>query len=279
VKAGRGSPHGGVYLDIATRRDPEYIRRRLPSMYQQFMELADVDITKTPMEVGPTAHYQMGGVRVEADTTATTVPGLFAAGEVAAGMHGANRLGGNSLSDLVVFGRRAGLHAAQYALGQPSTPAVDDAQLEAATTAMLAPFEGDGNENPYTIHADLELCMQNLVGIIRTESELVQALDELAKLKARLNRVTVQGNRQYNPGWHLALDLHHMLAVAESITRSAIERKESRGGHTRDDYPGPDAKFGKVNVVTRRAEDGIAVCQEPLPEIPDELKAIIEEKS
>jgi succinate dehydrogenase / fumarate reductase flavoprotein subunit len=279
VKAGRGSPHGGVYLDIATRRDPEYIRRRLPSMYQQFMELADVDITKTPMEVGPTAHYQMGGLRVEADTTATTVPGLFAAGEVAAGLHGANRLGGNSLSDLVVFGRRAGLYAAQYALGLSSAPTVDTGQIDAATTAMLAPFEGDGSENPYTIHADLEICMQNLVGIIRTESELVQALDELATLRERLNRVTVQGNRQYNPGWHLALDLHHMLTVAESITRSAIERKESRGGHTRDDYPGPDAAFGKINMVTRRAGDGsMTVAPEPLPEIPDDLKAIIEEK-
>jgi succinate dehydrogenase / fumarate reductase flavoprotein subunit len=277
-KAGRGSPHGGVYLDIASRRDPEYIKRRLPSMYQQFMELADVDITKTPMEVGPTAHYQMGGVRVEADTTATTVPGLFAAGEVAAGLHGANRLGGNSLSDLVVFGRRAGLHAAEYARGQSSQPAVDDAQIDAATTAMLRPFEGDGTENPYTVHADLETCMQNLVGIIRTESELVQALDELKGLRERLARVTVQGNRQYNPGWHLALDLHHMLSVAESITRSAIERKESRGGHTRDDFPATDPTFGKVNVVTRRTDDGIAVCQEPLPEIPDELKAIIEEK-
>jgi len=279
VKAGRGSPHGGVFLDIASRLDAESIKRRLPSMYQQFMELADVDITKEMMEVGPTAHYQMGGVRVEADSTATTVPGLFAAGEVAAGLHGANRLGGNSLSDLVVFGRRAGLYAAQYALGQSSAPGVDPGQIEAATTVMLAPFEGDGTENPYTIHADLETCMQNLVGIIRTESELVQALDELARLKDRLTRVTVQGNRQYNPGWHLALDLHHMLTVAESITRSAIERKESRGGHTRDDYPGVDPAFGKVNVVTRRTAGAIGVCQEPLPEIPEELKRIIEEKS
>jgi succinate dehydrogenase / fumarate reductase flavoprotein subunit len=278
VKAGRGSPHGGVFLDIASRRDPDYIRRRLPSMYQQFKELADVDITKEPMEVGPTCHYQMGGVRVDADTTATTVPGLFAAGEVAAGLHGANRLGGNSLSDLLVFGRRAGLYAAQYALEQASQPAVDDAQVEAATELMLAPFEGAGNENPYTIHADLEVCMQNLVGIIRTESELVQALDELARLEERLTRVTVQGNRQYNPGWHLTLDLHSMLTVAEAVTRSAIERKESRGGHTRDDYPATDPTFGKVNVVTRCAKDGIKVCQQPLPEVPGELKAIIEEK-
>jgi len=277
VKAGRGTPHGGVYLDIASRRDPDYIKRRLPSMYQQFMELADVDITKTAMEVGPTAHYQMGGVRVEADTTATTVPGLFAAGEVAGGLHGANRLGGNSLSDLVVFGRRAGLYAAQYALGLSSPPSVDQGQIDAATSAMLAPFEGDGTENPYTIHADLGTCMQNLVGIIRTEPELVQALSELEKLKERLARVTVQGHRQYNPGWHLALDLHHMLTVAESITRSAIERKESRGGHTRDDFPGTDATLGKVNMVTRRPKGEMTVCQEPLPEIPDELKQILEE--
>jgi succinate dehydrogenase / fumarate reductase flavoprotein subunit len=277
VKAGRGSPHGGVYLDIASRRDPEYIRRRLPSMYQQFMELADVDITKTPMEVGPTAHYQMGGIRVEADTAATTVPGLFAAGEVAGGLHGANRLGGNSLSDLVVFGRRAGLYAAKYALEQASQPGVDPGQIEAATSAMLAPFEGDGTENPYTIHADLETCMQTLVGIIRTEPELVQALDELGQLRERLSRVTVQGNRHYNPGWHLALDLHHMLTVAESITRSAIERKESRGGHTRDDFPGADPAFGKVNMVTRRVDGQMIVKQEPLPEMPDELKQILEE--
>jgi len=246
-------------------------------MYQQFMELADVDITKTPMEVGPTAHYQMGGIRVEADTTATTVPGLFAAGEVAGGLHGANRLGGNSLSDLVVFGRRAGLYAAKYALEQASQPGVDPGQIDEASTAMLAPFEGDGKENPYSIHADLETCMQNLVGIIRTEPELVQALDELGKLRERLSRVTVQGNRQYNPGWHLALDLHHMLTVAESITRSAIERKESRGGHTRDDFPGADPAFGRVNMVTRRVDGEMTVKQEPLPEIPDELKQILEE--
>jgi succinate dehydrogenase / fumarate reductase, flavoprotein subunit len=267
-----------VFLDIASRRDAEYIKRRLPSMYHQFKELADVDITAEPMEVGPTCHYHMGGVRVEADSSETTIPGLFAAGEVAAGLHGANRLGGNSLSDLVVFGRRAGLYAAQYALGHASLPAIDDRQLDAATTAMLAPFEGMGDENPYAIHADLELCMQNLVGIIRTESELVQALDELAQLRKRLARVTVQGNRQYNPGWHLALDLHHMLTVAEAITRSAIERKESRGGHTRDDFPATDPAFGRVNVVTRRADDGITVCQEPLPEIPEDLQRIIEEK-
>jgi succinate dehydrogenase / fumarate reductase flavoprotein subunit len=279
VKANRGSPHGGVFLDIASRLDAESIKRRLPSMYQQFKELADVDITKEPMEVGPTCHYQMGGLRVEADSTATTAPGLFAAGEVAAGMHGANRLGGNSLSDLLVFGRRAGLYAAEYARARTAPVTLDPGQIEKAINLMLAPFEGAGQENPYTIHADLEDCMQNLVGIIRTESELLQALDELERLKQRLEQVSVQGNRQYNPGWHLTLDLHCMLTVAEAVTRSAIERRESRGGHTRDDFPGTDAALGRVNVVTRRVDGAITVQQEPLPEVPEELRLILEEKS
>jgi len=278
VKAGRGSPHGGVYLDIASRRSPDYIKRRLPSMYQQFLELADVDITRQPMEVGPTCHYVMGGLRVDAETTATTVPGLFAAGEVAAGLHGANRLGGNSLSDLLVFGRRAGLYAAKYAKDHPGALAINPDEVEASARTMLAPFEGNGGENPYAIHADLEDCMQNLVGIIRTEAELERALDELAQLKRRLARVSVEGNRQYNPGWHLALDLHNMLTVAEAVTRSAIERKESRGGHTRDDYPGLDPRFARVNVVIRQVRGDMSVGQEPLPEIPDELKKILEEK-
>ena len=277
VKAGRGSPHGGVLLDIATRLDADSIKRRLPSMYQQFKELADVDITKEAMEVGPTCHYMMGGLRVEAETAATTLPGLFAAGEVAAGLHGANRLGGNSLSDLVVFGRRAGLAAAEYARAQSAPASVDPAQIESATSVMLAPFEGTGTENPYSIHADLEDCMQNLVGIIRSESELVQALDEIAKLRQRLDQVTVQGHRQFNPGWHLTLDLHSMLTVAEAVTRSAIERKESRGGHTRDDYPGTDEQFAHVNMITRRLDGNLTITPEPLPEIPDELKRIIEE--
>jgi succinate dehydrogenase / fumarate reductase, flavoprotein subunit len=276
VKAGRGSPHDGVFLDIATRRDAEYIKRRLPSMYQQFMELADVDITKTPMEVGPTCHYHMGGLRVDAESAVTTVPGLFAAGEVAAGLHGANRLGGNSLSDLVVFGRRAGRYAAQYAGSHPQTSQVSLEEVEAAAHAMLAPFERTGGESPYAIHADLEDCMHTLVGIIRTESELVQALDQIGQLRARLGRVAVQGNRQFNPGWHLALDLENMLTVAEAITRAALERKESRGGHTRDDYPGTDSKLGKVNVVVRRATGDVTVTQEPLPPLPDELRKIIE---
>src|SRR6266536_278173 len=212
VKAGRGSPHGGVFLDIASRRSPDYIRKRLPSMYHQFRELADVDITREAMEVGPNCHYAMGGVRVDADTTATCVPGLFAAGEVAGGMHGANRLGGNSLSDLIVFGRRAGLHAAEYAKSSKGTPGVDAGQAEAAARAVRMPFENAGNENPYTIHADLQECMQSLVGIIRNEGELRKALEEIAALTLRLGRVRVGGGRAFNPAWHLALDLYSMLS-------------------------------------------------------------------
>jgi succinate dehydrogenase flavoprotein subunit len=277
VKAGRGSPRGGAFLDIASRRDADYIRRRLPSMYHQFKELAGVDITKEPMEVGPTCHYFMGGVRVEADSTATNVPGLFAAGEVAAGLHGANRLGGNSLSDLLVFGRRAGLYAAEYAQGVSGSVAANPDEVEAVAQKMLVPFDARGGENPYAIHADLQECMQFLVGIIRTESELVQALDKIETLKLRLAEVGVEGNRHFNPGWHLALDLHAMLTVAEAVTKTAIERKESRGGHTRDDYPDPDPKFAKVNVITRRKEREMSIVQEPLPEMPDELKRLFEE--
>jgi succinate dehydrogenase / fumarate reductase flavoprotein subunit len=279
VKAGRGSPHGGVFLDIATRRSPEYIRRRLPSMYQQFKELADVDITKEPMEVGPTLHYIMGGVRVEADTAATAVPGLFAAGEVAAGLHGANRLGGNSLSDLLVFGRRAGLYAAEYARSCPQAPSVDPDEVECTAQAMLAPFDNPGDENPYTLHADLQRCMQQLVGIIRTEAELREALEEIDRLRERLQHVRVQGNRQYNPAWHMALDMDSMLTVSKATTLSAIERKESRGGHTRDDYPNPDAAFARVNVVTRSRNGEMLTVLEPLEEMPDELKQIIEDKA
>lgn len=279
VKAGRGTPHGGTYLDIASRRPADYIRKRLPSMYHQFKELADVDITKEPMEVGPTCHYVMGGVRVEADTTATRVPGLFAAGEVAAGLHGANRLGGNSLSDLLVFGRRAGLHAAEYAKGQNTMPALDQGMVKDAAQAMLAPFDREGGENPYSIHADLQDCMQDLVGIIRTESELLKALDVLETLKQRLAHVTVQGNRQFNPGWHLALDLQTMLRVSEAATRSALERKESRGGHTREDFPNTDSEWGKKNVVIRRrSATEIDLTTEPIPEMPGELKQLFEEQ-
>ncbi len=278
VKAGRGSPHGGVFLDIASRRSPDYIRKRLPSMYHQFRELADVDITREAMEVGPTCHYIMGGIRVNADTTATCVPGLFAAGEVAGGMHGANRLGGNSLSDLIVFGRRAGLHAAEYAKSSKGTPGVDAGQAEAAARAVRMPFENAGNENPYTIHADLQECMQSLVGIIRNEGELRKALEEIAALKLRLGRVRVSGGREFNPAWHLALDLYSMLSVSEAVTLGALERKESRGGHTRDDYPFADDRFGKVNVVIRRKGGAFSVAQEPLPEMPDDLKELLKER-
>jgi len=278
VKAGRGSPHGGVFLDIASRRSPDYIRKRLPSMYHQFRELADVDITREAMEVGPTCHYIMGGIRVNADTTATCVPGLFAAGEVAGGMHGANRLGGNSLSDLIVFGRRAGLHAAEYAKSSKGTPGVDAGQAEAAARAVRMPFENAGNENPYTIHADLQECMQSLVGIIRNEGELRKALEEIAVLTQRLGRVRVGGGREFNPAWHLALDLYSMLSVSEAVTLGALERKESRGGHTRDDYPFADDRFGKVNVVIRRKGGAFSVAQEPLPEMPDDLKELLKER-
>ena len=278
VKAGRGTPHGGVYLDIASRRPADYIRKRLPSMYHQFKELADVDITKEPMEVGPTCHYMNGGIRVDADSTATCVPGLFAAGEVAGGLHGANRLGGNSLSDLVVFGRRAGLYAAQYVKSLSGKLTVDAGQVEAGVQGILRPVQGKGNENPYAVHADLQECMQSLVGIIRTEGELKKALEEIAVFKQRLGRVTVEGGRAFNPAWHLTLDLVAMLAVSEAVTRAALERKESRGGHTRDDYPKADPKWGKVNVVVRRKNDEISVSPEPLLEMPDDLKKLFEEK-
>jgi succinate dehydrogenase / fumarate reductase, flavoprotein subunit len=278
VKAGRGTEHGGVFLDIATRRSADYIKRRLPSMYEQFKELADVDITQTAMEVGPTCHYIMGGVRVDPDTTATTVPGLFAAGEVAAGLHGSNRLGGNSLSDLLVFGRRAGEAAARYARAFEGSLDVDEAELEEAAHGMLAPFEGTSSENPYAIHTDLQECMQNNVGIIRTEAELQRAIDEIKNLHGRLENVSVEGNRQYNPGWHMALSLRSMLAVSEATTRSALVRKESRGGHTRDDYPSTDERFGSVNVVTRLRGGELLTSEEPLPEMPEELKKLFEEK-
>lgn len=279
VKAGRGSPHGGVYLDIASRRSADYIQRRLPSMYHQFRELADVDITKEAMEVGPTCHYFMGGLRVDADTTATTIPGLFAAGEVAAGLHGANRLGGNSLSDLLVFGRRAGLYAAEYAKKLQGPVTVDGSRVESIAQELLLPFNSRGGENPYTLHAQLQECMQNLVGIIRTEAELKKALDEITQLKKRLPDAKVEGNLQYNPGWHLALDLYSLLTVSEAVTLAAIERKESRGGHTRDDYPKPDPKFGKVNVVVRKEGEAATISQDPLPETPEELRKLIEEQT
>jgi succinate dehydrogenase / fumarate reductase, flavoprotein subunit len=278
VKEGRGSPHGGVFLDIASRRSAEDIRRRLPGMYHQFKELADVDITREPMEVGPTCHYAMGGVRVDPDTQAATVPGLFAAGEAAGGMHGANRLGGNSLSDLLVFGRRAGQYAAEHALGVADLPDLDQDQIEATTSAALAPFEREHGDNPYAVHQALQRTMQELVGIIRTEGELKSALEKLALLQERAAGVRVEGNRQYNPGWHLALDLGSLLAVSECVATAALERKESRGGHTRDDYPKADPELGKVNMVLRQDGGKLGLRREPLPEMPEDLRQLFEEQ-
>ncbi|MCZ1007656.1 fumarate reductase/succinate dehydrogenase flavoprotein subunit [Streptomyces lydicus] len=267
VKAGRGSPHGGVYLDVSTRMPAEVIKRRLPSMHHQFKELADVDITAEPMEVGPTCHYVMGGVDVDPDTAAATgVPGLFAAGEVAGGMHGSNRLGGNSLSDLLVFGRRAGLHAAEYAQSLAAErPAVDPLQIDAAEAEALRPFsaelvEADAGhepgpaENPYTLHQELQQSMNDLVGIIRKESEMFEALKRLADLRVRARRAGVEGHRQYNPGWHLSLDLRNMLLVSECVARAALEREESRGGHTRDDHPAMDRTWRNINLVCELAD-------------------------
>ncbi|WP_236829825.1 fumarate reductase/succinate dehydrogenase flavoprotein subunit [Blastococcus sp. KM273128] len=278
VKAGRGTPHGGVFLDIASRRPAEYIRKRLPSMYHQFKELAEVDITAEAMEVGPTCHYVMGGVEVEPDTEAARVPGLFAAGEVAGGMHGSNRLGGNSLSDLLVFGRRAGLAAAEHAAEREHTRGVlaEDALADAARAA-LAPFEREGGENPYTVQHDLQQTMHDLVGIIRTAPEMEQALERIAALKERVAALSVEGHRQYNPGWHLALDLPHMLLVSECIARAALAREESRGGHTRDDFPATDEEWARTNLVCALAPDGdVALTRQPLPQMPPELTEIFE---
>jgi succinate dehydrogenase / fumarate reductase flavoprotein subunit len=283
VREGRGSPHGGVFLDIAWIKDrvrggAEHIRKKLPSMYHQFIELGNLDITKDPMEVGPTTHYVMGGVRVEGDTQMSTLPGLFAAGEVAAGLHGANRLGGNSLSDLLVFGKRAGEHAAAWAKdhGPVAPPA---AAVEAAEREALAPFErAEGGENPYAVQQDLQGTMQDLVGIVRREEEMLRALDEIAKLAKRAARAGVVGNREYNPGWHTALDLKNLLTVSEAVARSGVERKESRGAQFRDDYPTKSEAFAKVNVVLTRAPDGsMQVRQVPLRPVRDDLKAVIDE--
>jgi succinate dehydrogenase / fumarate reductase flavoprotein subunit len=280
IKAGRGSPHGGVFLDIASRRSPEFIQRRLPSMYHQFKELAGVDITKEPMEIGPTCHYVMGGVEVDPDSASSTVPGLYAAGEVAGGMHGSNRLGGNSLGDLLVFGKRAGEHAAAYATGlRESPPLVPAEDVDAAAAEALAPFETEGGENPYTVHQDLQNVMQDLVGIIRNEEELSSAIKEIDALRRRVANLTVEGNRQYNPGWNLALDLRNMLLVSEAVAKAALERKESRGGHTRDDYPMTDYDFwGKINLVCELGASGeVTVRQQPLPQPPPELAALLED--
>jgi succinate dehydrogenase / fumarate reductase flavoprotein subunit len=278
IKAGRGSPHGGVFLDISTRRSAEDIKRRLPSMYHQFKELGDVDITKEPMEVAPTCHYVMGGIEVDADTQAATVAGLYAAGEVSGGMHGSNRLGGNSLSDLLVFGKRAGESAASYAAGLSTRPRVSDADVAAATDEALAPFVNAGNENPYAVMKDLQDRMQALVGIIRKGEELEQALKEIERLKARAGNVSVKGSgRSYNPGWHTALDLRAMLTVSECIARAALERTESRGGHTRDDYPATDPDWGKINLVLTERRGSVSLDRKPLPQMPDDLKSLFEE--
>ncbi|MFI9116448.1 fumarate reductase/succinate dehydrogenase flavoprotein subunit [Streptomyces venezuelae] len=281
VKAGRGSPHGGVFLDVSTRMPAEAIRRRLPSMYHQFKELADVDITAEAMEVGPTCHYVMGGVAVDSETAATVgVPGLFAAGEVAGGMHGSNRLGGNSLSDLLVFGRRAGLHAARYALSGAGGGVVA-AQIEAAAAEALAPFDGPGDgegtpENPYTLHQELQQTMNDLVGIIRREGEMAEALERIAALRARSRRIAVEGHRQFNPGWHLALDLRNMLLVGECVARAALERTESRGGHTREDYPAMDRAWRPVNLLCRTDGDGIALERTRTEPVRPDLLALFE---
>jgi succinate dehydrogenase / fumarate reductase flavoprotein subunit len=283
IKAGRGSPHGGVFLDIAwiKARIPnaaEHIKKKLPSMYHQFKQLADIDITQEPMEVGPTTHYIMGGVRVDGDTQMSTVPGLFAAGECAAGINGANRLGGNSLSDIIVFGKRAGEFAAKFAKGQRSGT-IDAPQVEEAARVAVEPFErGTKGEGPYQVQYALQEMMQDLVGIVRNETEMKRALDCLKTLRDRARRAGVGGHREYNPGWHAALDLHNLLTVSEAITLSAIERRESRGGHFREDHPDKDAAFGTFNIVTRKAPDGsMEVARAAIPEMPDELKKVIEE--
>ncbi len=281
IKAGRGSPHGGIYLDIASRRTPEFIKRRLPSMYHQFKELADVDITAEPMEIGPTCHYVMGGVEVDADTELSGVVGLYAVGECSGGMHGSNRLGGNSLSDLLVFGRRAGESAAAYASETAeSRPDIDPADVKAAEESALRPFESDGQENPYTIQHDLQQSMNDLVGIIRTAEELSRSLEEIETMKGRAAHLSVEGHRQYNPGWHLALDLRNMLIVSECIAKAALERQESRGGHTRDDFPGPNPEWGSKNLVLRfnDAGTGVDLAHQPLPVMPEELQTYFESK-
>ena len=273
VREGRGTEHGGAYLDISLK-PAEYVKKKLPSMYHQFKELADVDITKGPMEVGPTCHYMMGGIRVDAEAAQSSVAGLFAAGEAAAGLHGANRLGGNSLSDLLVFGRRAGLAAAEHA-NKISSMAIDPGQIEDAARSMLAFFERSDGESPYTIHRDLQETMQNLVGIFRNEEDLSRALEKLEKLKERTGRLSVEGSRLFNPGWHLAQDLKAMLTVSEAVTRSALAREESRGAHSRIDYAGPNPAWGAKNNVIVREGSTMALRQIPVPEMPNELKQLV----
>jgi succinate dehydrogenase / fumarate reductase flavoprotein subunit len=282
VREGRGSPHGGVFLDIAWIKDripnaAEHIKKKLPSMYHQFKQLADIDITVEAMEVGPTTHYMMGGVRVDPDSQMSDVPGLFAAGECGAGLHGANRLGGNSLSDLLVFGKRAGQYAASYAKEQ-SPGVISSDEVAAAEKQALAPFGRDSAEGPYAVQHALQDMMQDLVGIVRQEKEMLEALEHIHELKERAERVGVQGHREYNPGWHTAVDLNNLLVVSEMVMKAALERKESRGAHFRDDFPAKDDKFGSFNIVIRKGSDGeMQVRRESIPEMPPELKQIIEE--
>ena len=287
VKAGRGSPHGGVFLDISWIKEKlpnaeEHIKKKLPSMYHQFMQLANLDITKEPMEIGPTTHYVMGGVRVNGDTQMSSVPGLFAAGECAAGLHGANRLGGNSLSDLIVFGKRAGEYAAKFAKENPNFQ-INEAQIEEAAKQAIEPFErgaskGGSAEGPYQVQHELQGMMQELVGIVRREDEMARALENLGKLKERAAEAAVYGHREYNPGWHTALDLKHLLTISEAIARSAIDRKESRGGHFREDFPNKSEEAAKVNTVVWQGADGsMQLRRETIPPMPEELKAVIEE--
>jgi succinate dehydrogenase / fumarate reductase, flavoprotein subunit len=276
VKEGRGTEHGGAFLDIS-QKPAEYVKRKLPSMYHQFLEWADVDITKAPMEVGPTCHYMMGGVKVAADTGESSVQGLFAAGEAAAGLHGANRLGGNSLSDLLVFGRRTGLAAAEHAK-KTAMPSLDSVRIEEAEREMLAPFKSKDGESPYVLHSDLQETMQNLVGIFRTEADLQLALAKLEGLKLRSGKLAIVGSRMFNPGWHLCRDLKSMLAVAEAVTRSALARRESRGAHSRIDYPNLDATWGKQNNIISRRGDEMQLRQLPIPAMPDELQALLSEE-
>jgi succinate dehydrogenase / fumarate reductase flavoprotein subunit len=275
VKEGRGTPHGGAHLDIS-HKPAEYVKKKLPSMYHQFKELADVDITKEPMEVGPTCHYVMGGIRVDAETAQTTLPGLFAAGEAAAGLHGANRLGGNSLSDLLVFGRRAGLAAAKHA-NEVSTPTIDQAQVDAAERYALEPFQRQGGESPYAIHRDLQKTMQSLVGIFRIREDMQKALVELGKLNERWTLTSVEGSRMFNPGWHLALDLKSMLTISEAVAKSALVREESRGAHSRIDFPEPSAEWGTKSNIIHRDASGMTLRQDKKPEMPEELKQILAE--
>ncbi len=277
IKAGRGTEHGGVFLDVASRLPAEEILRKLPSMHHQFLELAGVDITKEPMEIGPTCHYVMGGIEVDPDTAASSVPGLFAAGEVSGGMHGSNRLGGNSLSDLLVFGKRAGDGAVDYleSLGS-AVPAVSQSDLDAALAEALAPLQRTEGENPYTVHHELQQTMNDLVGLIRRESELKQAPEELVKFNERAASVAVPGGRAYNPGWHYALDLRNMLLVAECVALAALERQESRGGHTREDYPVMSPEWRKENLILTLSGDQVALTHKPIPAIRPDLLALFE---